>query len=89
MYYMYRMTWLKKRLKELGLARKGAAVQCSAVPDVQVAIKVPPCSITTCMFKFYHPLPLPQRELQGCHSNIGYRQMWRILQTKYNLVEKR
>ena len=34
------MTWLKKRIKELGLARKGCAVQYSAVSDVQAAIEV-------------------------------------------------
>ena len=35
-----RMTWLKKRLKELGLARRGPLVQHSDLPDVQHAIEV-------------------------------------------------
>lgn len=34
------MTWLKKRIKQLGLARKGCAVHYSATEDVQAAIEV-------------------------------------------------
>ena len=34
------MTWLKKRLKDLGLVRGGRSVQYSSLPDVQCAIEV-------------------------------------------------
>ena len=36
----YRMTWLKKRLRQLGLHRKGPSVTYSPIPVISEAIKV-------------------------------------------------
>ena len=80
---LYSMTWLKRKLKELGLCRRGALKRYS--PDsliravVQVSFNVYPSA-----YNFHL-----QAELKTANSHIGYRAMWQVLQKKYNLQVKR
>lgn len=62
------MTWLKKKIKEMGLYRRGTNVKYTPVSQVKAAI---------------------QAEITGPNCNVGYRQMWRIMQDKYGYVTKR
>jgi len=92
---VHRLTWLKSRLRILGLHRRGPMVHYSPVSQVQEAIEVCPATINN--YNCNHTLAtrtIPhyttiQAELQGCSSNIGYRQMWVVLKQKHGLVVKR
>lgn len=49
--YLYKtilsMTWLKQRIKELGLFRRGPDVQYTALSCVKAAIRVGVCSMSS------------------------------------------
>ena len=83
------MTWLKRRIKELGLHRSGANIVNTPISLVKEAIQV--CE----MLKNQNYLPDKARFL-NCSvkslvstAGIGYRQMGRILQEKHNFCGKR
>jgi hypothetical protein len=64
------MTWLKKRIKELGLARKGPAVQYSAISDVQAAIEVYACTQHCTLTIFHLKLTYDYVSLRLKHYNM-------------------
>ena len=43
----------------------------------------------TFMYTFIILLLFLQHEISGVNGNVGYRQMWRIMQVKYNYCVKR
>ena len=86
--FICRLTWLKKRIHNLGLYRRGPRVQYSSVPDVRAAIEVI-CffEVLTSLLQFSYVIF--KSELRGVNSNVGYRQMWSIVKKKYGLIVKR
>ena len=72
-YFMssYRMTWLKKRLKELGLQRRGPLVHYSPLPRVQAAIEVCYITVHVC----YQSKRLRTEEFTGekCRVYLDYQ----------------
>lgn len=70
------MLWLKKKIKKMGLSRRGSGVVYTSLSLVKNAIRV-------ILYSSTHQLCFViQSEIQGPNCNVGYRQIWEIMKTK-------